>query len=56
MNKDQMQAEISRLKQENAQLKKMVKVMGELNKKAFKRQHEAEMRIISFYEEINHES
>lgn len=53
MNKNQMQNEINRLKAENSYLKKMVKTMGELNRKAFKRQHEAELKIIQFYESRN---
>ena len=50
MNKAQMQAELSRLRGENAELRKRIRKLGELNQKAFKRQHEAERKLNAMYE------
>ncbi len=49
MTKAQMQSEISKLKEENSKLRKMIEKMERLNRNAFKRQHEAEMRLNALY-------
>lgn len=49
MNKRELEAELSRLRDENAELKKMIKQMEKLNWQAFKRQHEAERKLNALY-------
>lgn len=49
MNKRELEAELSRLRDENADLKKMIKQMEKLNWKAFKLQHEAEQKLNALY-------
>ena len=50
MNKSEMQAELIRLRGENVELKRKIRKLGELNQKAFKRQHEAERKLNAMYE------
>lgn len=47
--KAQLECEIRRLREENAELKKKIKALDQLNWQAFKRQHEAERRLNALY-------
>ena len=55
MTKNQMQSEITRLREENRILKKRIEQLSDLNKVAFKRQHEAEGRLNLLYSELSNE-
>ena len=49
MTKAQLENEIRRLREENADLKRRIKEMDKLNWQAFKRQHEAERKLNALY-------
>lgn len=49
MNKAQLEAELSRLRDENSDLRRIIKQLEKLNQQAFKRQHEAERKLNALY-------